>query len=46
MKNKNICPTELYKALRTKLKDFARRERKDKETLERLGLLDEIEVSI
>lgn len=46
MKNKDICPTDLYKALRVKLKDFARRDRKDKETLERLGLLDEIEVSI
>ena len=46
IKNRDICPTDLYKALRVKLKDFARRERKDKETLERLGLLDEIEVSI
>ena len=46
IKNKNISPYNLYKALRAKLKDFARRERRDKETLERLGLLDEVEVSI
>jgi len=36
IKNKDLNPYQLYKAIRLKIKDFARRERRDQEALDRI----------